>query len=381
MRIIVLGVGGVGAMTTWQLAQAGHEVIALEQFRPDHDRGSSYGDSRIVRRVYADPLYTGLMADAYPLWKTLQAQFPNEELFSPVGGIFCGPQDHPQVRQAALALASAGVAHEVLSSEECRRRFPAYALRENEVAVYEPSMGYARASRCVRAAIQLARRHGADIREEAPVTAIHPTAEGIQIVTAAGERIEADKLIVCAGAWTGPLAARFGLKLPLKVTRQVYIHLQPLQRAADFEAGKFPAWIDAGANTYGFPRLGDVPGVKLASHDQGLVTTPETVNRELTEQDRQTIYRYADERFPGLLDTHSGPCYEKVCLYTNTPNEDFILDHLPDNRNIWLVSGCSGHGFKFTVLLGKIVTDLATGGACTHDLSRFRIDRFASTSS
>jgi monomeric sarcosine oxidase len=382
MRVIVLGVGGIGAMAAWQLAQAGQEVIALEQFRFDHDRGSSYGDSRIVRRVYADPLYTALMADAYPLWDELQAQFPHQELFRPVGGLFFGPENSPQVRQAQDALSLAGVAHEVLSSAECRRRFPAFALRPEEVAIYEPSMGYARASLCVRAAVQLARQHGADIREETPVVSINWPAQGVQVATAGGERLEADRLIVCAGAWTGPLSALLGLTLPLQVTRQPYIHLQPLRRAADFEVGRFPVWIDAGANTYGFPRLGDVPGVKIASHDHGSITTPDTVNREVTEEDRATIYRYASERFPDLVDTCVSPCYEKVCLYTNTVNEDFILDHLPysgsghEEATVWLVSGCSGHGFKFTPLLGKIVADLATGGSYARDLSRFRLSNF-----
>jgi sarcosine oxidase len=377
MRVLIIGVGGVGAMAAWRLTQAGHEVIALEQFQLDHDRGSSYGDSRIVRRVYADPLYTALMADAYPLWDELQAQFPSEELFRPVGGIFFGPESHHHVQQAQNALALAGIAFEVLTSDECRRRFPAFALRDDEVAVYEPSMGYARASRCVRAAVQLAQQHGADIRYEMPVVSISHTSNSVQVATASGEQVEADKLLLCAGAWTGPLSAMLGLKLPLQVSRQPYIHLKPLHRAADFEVGKFPVWIDAAANAYGFPRLGDVPGVKIASHNQGIITTPDTVHREVTEEDRETIYRYASERFPDLFETRVTPCYEKVCLYTNTPSEDFILDAVPDLPHTFVVGGLSGHGFKFTPLLGQILADLATGTPISYDLSRFRIARFA----
>src|SRR5262249_30059503 len=134
MRVLIVGVGGVGAMAAWRLAKAGQEVVALEQFRLDHDQGSSYGDSRIVRRVYADSLYTELMGDAYPLWDELQSQFPEEELFTRAGGIFCGPASHPKVQSAAQALAASGVPYEVLDPTESNRRFPAFALKADEAA-------------------------------------------------------------------------------------------------------------------------------------------------------------------------------------------------------------------------------------------------------
>src|SRR5579862_1217944 len=315
LRVIVVGVRGVGAMAAWQLAQAGHDVIALEQFRLDHDLGSSYGDSRIVRRVYPDALYTALMADAYVLWYELQARFANEELFRPIGGLFFGEAIHPLVRQGAEALAHSGVAHEVLTAAECHRRFPAYALRDDESAVYEPSMGYVRASRCVRAAALLARQSGADIREGTPAVAIGRDGAGIQVTTAQGETLHADRLVINAGSWAGPLMAQLGLQLPLTVTRQVYIHLDPVRHAADFEVGRFPVFIDIVANAYGFPRLGDVPGVKVALNHQGVITTPDAVDRTVTEADRETIRRYVAGRFPDLARAGSVPCYEKVCLY------------------------------------------------------------------
>ena len=158
MRVLIIGVGGVGAMAAWRLAQSGQEVVAFEQFGIDHDRGSSYGDSRIVRRVYPDPLYTNLMADAYDLWDELQAQSPDEELFLRAGGVFVGPRSHPLIQQAQDALRTSGVDYEVLDRAECTRQFPAFALENDEVAIYEPSMGYARASNSVRAAIRLAKQ-------------------------------------------------------------------------------------------------------------------------------------------------------------------------------------------------------------------------------
>jgi sarcosine oxidase len=202
MRVIIIGAGVVGTMAAWRVAQAGHDVQVFEQFGLDHDLGSSYGDSRIVRRVYTDALYTHLMADAYPLWSELQSHFPDEELFSLPGGIFFGPQAHPQIAAAEEALNLSGVEYERLDAATFACRFPAVKLRDDEVALYEPSMGYARASRCVRAAATLARRHGARIHEHTPVKEIEASSNSLRVLTEAGEAASADKVLICAGPWT-----------------------------------------------------------------------------------------------------------------------------------------------------------------------------------
>ncbi len=378
MRVIIVGVGGVGAMAAWRLAQAGHDVVALEQFRLDHDRGSSYGDSRIVRRVYPDALYTSLMADAYRLWSDLEAQSEEEALFVRSGGIYCGAATNPKVQGAMQALESSGVAHEVLDPAACARRFPAFPLHPEELAVYEPSMGFARASRCVRVAALLAQQHGAQLREQTVVVGLEAGANGtgVRVTTQAGEILEGERLLLTAGPWAGPRLAELGVKVPLVVTRQVYFHLAPAQHADDFEAGRFPVWIDADANTYGFPRLGDLPGAKIGLHDLGDITTPENVDREVRESDREAARRYAAARFPWLSPEI---VYAKVCLYTNTPDEDFIVDAVPCLPDAFVISGCSGHGFKFTPLLGQIGADLATGAEVPYDLSRFRLARFTTS--
>ena len=375
MRVLIIGVGGVGAMAAWRLAIAGQEVVAFEQFGVDHDRGSSYGDSRIVRRVYPDPLYTNLMADAYKLWDELQAQSPDEELFFRAGGVFVGPRAHPLIKQAKGALRAGGVDYEVLDKAECTRRFPAFVLDTDEVAVYEPSMGYARASNSVRAAARLAQQQGATVRENMSITDIKADASGVQLTTAAGETIRGDKLLLTAGAWTGPKLSELGVRVPLIVTRQPYIHLQPARHAEQFGVGRFPVWIDAGANFYGFPQLGDVPGLKIGLHNLGETTTPDTVNRDVTDADIQSTLQYARRRIPWL---GNDVVYSKVCLYTNTPNEDFILGAVPGLPHTFVAGGLSGHGFKFTPLLGQILANFAMGKHVAYDLARFRLARFAS---
>ena len=231
-------------------------------------------------------------------------------------------------------------------------------------------MGYARASRCVRTAARLARQQGATLHEHTPVARIEADANGVHVTTQAGGIVAGDRLLLTAGPWTGPRLADFGVSVPLVVTRQAYVHLEPTSHAEAFAVGRFPVWIDASTNFYGFPRLGDVPGVKLALHEHGIVTTPETVEREVTEADSETIRRYAHTRFPWLGDA---VVYSKVCLYTNTPNEDFIIDAVPGLPHTFVVGGLSGHGFKFTPLLGQILADLATGTPIAYDLARFRL--------
>jgi len=374
MRVIVIGLGGVGAMAAWRLAAAGHQVTTLEQFRVDHDLGSSYGDSRIVRRVYPDAQYTRMMADAYQLWAQLMADSGDNGLFVQCGGLFFGPADNTDVIAAEQALRSGSVEYERLDARECMRRFPAIRLDPSEAALFEPSMGYARASLAVRAAANLARRLAAAIREECRVTAIEPEAECVRVHLATGERLEADRLVLAAGPWTASLLAPLGVHLPLAVTRQPYVHLEPSRNPELFRPGQFPVWIDAGANTYGFPQMGDVPGVKIGIHDFGVPATPDTVDRLLSEEDRDTALTYAARRFPLL-----GPkiAYEKVCLYTVTPDNDFIIDSLPGSERITFISACSGHGFKFTPLMGQIAADLCAGQANDRDLTRFRMSRFA----
>jgi len=365
-------------MAAWRLAQKGHEVVALERFRVDHDRGSSFGDSRIVRRVYADPLYTALMADSYRLWNELEELHARDagaaSLVNWCGGIFFGSKSDPQIAAAQAALDANQVPNALWSRAECERRYPAMRFAEEEVALYEPSMGYARASRCVRAAVELARKSGARILEETVVAGIEADGAGVVVTTEGGEKFRADRLLVAAGAWTQPLLASLGVSLPLVVTRQVVIHLEPEGSPENFGIGRIPVWIDAGANVYGFPHIaGGQPGVRVSQHDLGEATTPSSVNRSIAETDLEAVRRYARRRFKGLSDRVA---HAKVCLYTNTPDSDFIIDSVPGLPAVTFISACSGHGFKFTPLLGEIAGALVTDQETPYDLSRFRLDRF-----
>jgi sarcosine oxidase len=369
-RMAVLGAGGVGSAAARFLAREGHDVTVLEQFEPDHDRGSSHGTSRIIRKTYTDGFYTGLMGAAYPLWDELERE-AGEPLFARTGGLFFGPAEHPELVAIRRALAENGVPFEELDPAACARRFPRLRLLPGESGVFEREAGFLRASACVRANLRLATAHGARVRARATVEGITPGAGGITLALAGGDTLSVDRLIVAAGPWTGRLLSRF-VSLPFTVTRQTWCHFEPEGAVEEFSAERFPVWIDFATNFYGFPHDGQAPGVKVAWHERGTPTDPDRVDRELHESDREPLRRYRAEHLPGLS---ARVALEKVCLYTMTPDADFVVDHLPVEPRITLVGGLSGHGFKFTVLLGRIAAWMATDQRVPWELSRFSLAR------
>ncbi|MDY7224995.1 N-methyl-L-tryptophan oxidase [Hyalangium rubrum] len=372
-RIAVLGAGGVGSATARFLAREGHDVTVVEQFSPDHDRGSSYGTSRIIRKTYTDGFYTALMGEAYPLWDELERE-AGESLFARTGGLFFGPAEHPELVAIRRALSDNGVPFEELNPAACARRFPRLRLLAGESGVFEREAGFLRASACVRANLRLATAHGARLRTGVSVEGLEPHAGGIRLALAGGESLEVDRVVIAAGPWTARLLSRF-VSLPFTVTRQVYCHFEPQEQVpvAGYGAERFPVWIDFATDFYGFPHDGQAPGVKLAWHHFGTPTDPDRVDREIHESDREPLRSYCAEHLPELSSRVS---LEKVCLYTVTPDKDFVVDHLPGEPRVTLVGGLSGHGFKFTVLLGRIAAWMATERKVPWELSRFSLARF-----
>lgn len=374
MRIAIIGIGGTGSACARHLARAGHDVLMLEQFTLDHDLGSSFGQSRIIRRTYPDLLYTQMMNAAYPLWDELERE-AGEQLFVKSGGTYFGREGHPDISAVISALKATHTPYEHLSAREHNARFPGFRLRENESAVFQADSGFLRASACVRAQSRLAIEHGAHLVERCRVEAIERES-GLTIISERdGKRLEhvVDRVVITAGPWIDRLVP--ALKPALHVTKQQYAYLRIARNATNFAPGRFPVWIDAGGvsggEMYGFPSDGSIDGVKFAVHLEGAPVDPDFANREVEPAALDALREYARERMPDL----SGEVVAaKTCLYTNTPDKDFVVG---EKRGIVHVSGCSGHGFKFTVLLGKIAAELATGAKPTIDLSRFSAARFA----
>ncbi|UJR35656.1 hypothetical protein I4U23_028406 [Adineta vaga] len=372
MKIAVVGLGGTGSAALRFLAQAGHQAIGYEQFHIGHENGSSHGESRIIRYTYPDLLFTQMMADSYALWFDLEKE-AGEELFVKCGGLYFGDKDDPEIAKTEQALIDTNLPYERLTAEQTREKYPAFHLRSNEVAIYQKDSGFLRASRCVQANIRLAKKHGAIVHENTKILEVLTKDNQTFVRSSLGEE-EFDRVIVTAGPWMGTLMKH--LNLPLRPTRQQITYLNINNHPEYFQPnGIFPVWIDSTENLYGFPSDGQITGVKLAYHHPGeLITDLDAERAPVDENYIEEIRAYARKRFPNL---DSQVTYSQTCVYTNTQNGDFIIDRVSNESNAFLVSGCSGHGFKFTILLGKIISMMSTDDhGYKRDLTRFKISSF-----
>ena len=372
MKIAVIGLGGTGSAALRFLADAGHDVTGYERYEIGHRRGSSYGNSRIIRYAYSDPLYTNLMSSAFPLWEEL-CEKTGRDLLVKCGGITFAPGGHPELDATIAALSGAGVAHTVMPARDAMQSFPAFRFSDDEVVAFHADAGFLRCGEIVEAQVALARDAGAEIRTGVEVVDVTETHAGVAVRTACGDIGIYDKVIVAGGAYLPMLFPEIGL--PLTVTRQQITYVG-LDASAKGVCGpeRMPVWIDASTYWYGFPIDGRVDGVKVARHQVGVEVDPLVDDRSVHGCDDDEALRVAEKRIGG---TTGNVIHSEVCLYTNTPNEDFIFDTAPAGNNVLIVSGCSGHGFKFTVLLGKAASNWAASGAYCDGLAdaRFRLPR------
>ena len=371
--VIVVGVGGMGSATAYHLARRGLRVLALERFAIPHDMGSSHGITRIIRLAYFEhPSYVPLLVRAYELWRELERE-SGLSLLHITGSIDAGPPGSRTFEGSRTSCELHGLPHEVLTSAELSRRFPAFRLPAEDLAVVQPEGGSLVPERCVEVHAALATRHGADVRTNERVLGWEPTGGGVAVTTDRG-RYEAGKLVVAAGSWAETLVPSLGAVLAPE--RQVLAWFDIEDRDL-FAPSRFPVFNldDGDEHWYGFPEFG-TPGFKIGCYRHFReVVDPETLDRtRVTPRDVELLHGIVSRCFPAAGVT---PLLTKVCLFTNTPDEHFILDHLPGAPQVIVASPCSGHGFKFSSVIGEIVADLAQHGETRHDISLHRLSRFA----
>lgn len=373
--VIVAGLGGMGSAAAHRLAARGVRVLGLERFGPAHDRGASHGGSRITRQSYfEDPAYVPLLLRAYDLYDAL-ARDSGRDVIVRTGGVMVGPPESLTVAGSRRSAERWGLPHEMLDAAELRRRFPVMRPQPHEVALYEANAGFVRPEQTVSAQLELAGRLGADLRFHEPVTRWEPTPDGgVRVHTAAGA-YEAGHLIVTPGPWAPQLLADLGIAF--RIERQVQYWFQPSTGVAPFEPGALGIyiWEDArGAQVYGFPAIdGPAGGAKIAFFRGGAETTPETIDREVHPAEIDAMARRAARHFPALPGSF---LRAKTCLYSNTPDEHFVVAPHPHQQAVTVACGFSGHGFKFVPVIGEIVADLATTGATKHPIALFDPQRF-----
>lgn len=369
---IVIGVGGMGSAATYHLASRGLDVLGLEQFDVPHEKGSSHGVTRIIRKTpYEHPSYVPLVDRAYDLWHDLEAQTGRDLLYT-TGGIDAGPSDGKVFRGSLQSCEVHGVDHEVLSAADVNDRFPGYELPHDHSAVYQPDSGFLVPEQCIIAHVEAAQENGAVVRAREPVTDFTPLSDsGVRVNTRKGT-YEADRLVVTAGAWTSKLLPELAdLAVP---ERQVLAWLQPTA-PEQFTDENFPVFVHdtEEGEFYGFPRH-DVPGFKFGRYNHlGEIVDPDEIDREPTPEDEKLLRAYAERYFP----RGAGPTMRlATCMFTNTPDERFILDTLPEYPQITVGAGFSGHGFKYASAVGEILADLTVDGETNHDVSLFEVTRF-----
>jgi sarcosine oxidase len=367
--VIIAGLGGMGSAAAYQLAARGQRVLGLEQFSPAHDKGSSHGRSRIIRQAYFEGAeYVPLLLRAYELWEQLERE-TGQELMTLTGGLMIGREDGELVSGSVKSADEHGLPYQMLDDAEIRRRFPAYAPGPETVALYEENAGFVRPEETVKAHLDLADSLGADLRFGEPVLSWEASEDRVRVETPVGS-YEAERLVVSPGAWAPKLLG--DLDLPLEVIRQVMFWYEPTNSLEPFLPDRFPIFIwepDDGNMFYGFPAQDDDRGVKAAFFRAGGVpTSPETIDREVQEEEIGFLRGYLAEHIPEL----AGRCLDaRACMYTNTPDEHFVISVHPEHPRIVIACGFSGHGYKFCSVVGEILADLATDGSTRHPIDFF----------
>jgi sarcosine oxidase len=369
--VVVCGLGVMGSAALYQLARRGRRVLGLDRFAAGHDRGSSHGETRIIRLAYFEhPSYVPLLRRAYELWREIETEAARK-LLHVTGIAEIGPPDGALVNGTLAAARLHDIHHEVVAAPELMRRYPGFQVPPHYVAVVQPDGGFLEAEASVQSLLTLAQKHGAEIRFSEPVRAIEPLEQKVRVVTDS-TTIDAGSVVAAAGPWTSSLLP--DLALPLRVTREVMGWFAP-EVPADFTPERFPVFLlESGHGThYGFPSF--ATGFKVAKHHhRNEAVDPETYDRRVSAEDEALIRAAVADHMPGA----NGPLVDaRTCLYTVTPDGDFIVDRLPGAASVAVASPCSGHGFKFAPVIGEVLADLAQGLPPRHDISRFRINRFA----
>jgi sarcosine oxidase len=363
--VIVIGLGAHGSSALYHLAGTGGKVVGIDQYVPPHVHGSSHGQSRIIREAYHEnPVYVPFVRAAYGLWDELQRE-AGRPLLVETGGLLLGRADTTVVVGARLSAETHGIDYVWLEASDIRRRFPAFRPTDDMVAVYERRAGILFPEECIKAHLAGAAARGAEIRCEEIVESLVPSGKGIEVKTSKA-RYLAGKVVVCTGAWVADLLP--DLRLPLYIERQVVCWFKDAGAGSVLTRECMPVYIweyMPGRLFYGFPDLGQ--GIKIGFHHGGRHIRPEELQQDAGAEEIEEIREIARTYLA------IEPVFQNasVCMYTNTPDEHFIIDEYPGCPQILVVSPCSGHGFKFSSIVGKIASDWAVGQRIEFDLRPF----------
>jgi sarcosine oxidase len=362
--VVVIGAGGLGSATAWHLARRGVDVVLLERFAFGHKNGASHDTSRILRRSYHTPGYVNLAREAYDDWATLEGE-SGERLVTRTGGLdFFPPGAAIPATDYMASMDASGVPYDRLSGREVAARWPAITLPDGTLSIFQKDTSIVPAGRSTATMQALARRRGARLYDESPVSGILGAT-----VTTPDRTVSAGRVVITADAWTNDLLAHLGARLPLTVLREQVTYFEP-ERPASFGSDRLPVWIWMDdPSFYGFPTY-EGPLVKAAQDCGGPVTTADTRGFEPDPDGVKRLSSFAGGLLPGI-----GPPHHTVtCLYTLTPDRDFVIDAVPGHPHVYVGLGAA-HAFKFAPTFGRVLADLATTGDTTSEIAPFAMNR------
>jgi len=371
VEVLVLGLGAMGSAALYHLARQGQAPVGIEQFAIGHALGSSGGRSRVFRTFYEDPLYTQLAQAALPLWHELESR-SGESILTLCGNLFFAQPGNALMTQSLDAMAAVGAPYERLTSAEVTARFPVLRLPASHEACFVPRSGFLDATLAVQTHVVQAQQMGATAHAGLAVHTIDLSSERPVVETALG-RYTCNRLVVTPGPWAGQLFQDLGLSTlaqRLRVTRQQKFYFCPAAPAR-FRPEQLPVYGDYDANFYGFPLHG--PGLKVADDNLGKLTDPTMVDRTLDLAKRDELGAWLNVIMPNAGFTYVDG---STCMYTLTPDRDFLLGPHPHHPNTIIGAGFSGHGFKFSALVGKLLAELALDKVPSQPIERFRLARF-----
>ncbi|XP_033969259.1 peroxisomal sarcosine oxidase [Trematomus bernacchii] len=371
---IVIGAGVQGSFTAYQLAKRNKKTLLLEQFVLPHTRGSSHGQTRIIRKAYEQDFYTQMMDECYKLWSQLERE-AGVTLYRQTGLLVMGPEHSDSYLLYKNTMERNNVPMVVLTPENFSQHIPNVILAEGDGALVDINAGVLYADRALKTVQGQFQKLGGVIRDKEKVTDITP-GPVVTVSTSAGV-YRAKSLVITAGPWANKLLAHIGLQLPLKVQKiNVCYWKEKVPGTYDVKK-RFPCFLqtegeESDKHIYGLPS-NEYPGLVKICYHIGGETDPDHRDKQTDRSDIGILQRYVARCFPGLIPE---PAVVESCMYTLTPDSHFVLDCHPAYSNIVFGAGFSGHGFKFGPIIGKLLCELSLGEVPSYDLSPFRIRRF-----
>ncbi|HJQ68830.1 MAG TPA: N-methyl-L-tryptophan oxidase [Blastocatellia bacterium] len=371
--IAIIGGGIMGAAAACEMARGGARVALIDQARLPNPRGASVDHSKVFRYAYPDPFYAALAADALKLWREAERD-TETEMITQTGLLMIGSRNNQTGYQETLdsynALRSVGLEAEMMTGDEAARLFPQFNAGAIEYGVLDPSGALLHAERAVAALIDLARRRGASVIEDMRVAEINNRDGVTRLLSETGEVIDCGRAMVASGPWTRNLLPE--INSLLRTTRQEVFYFEPVA-AQGFRVGEFPIFFVTDTGFYGFP-IHHAGAMKIANHDKGVPINPYEVPQSVSPEAVSECRAFFSQFIPALADARIKET--RVCIYNNTPDDDFIIDWHPELEGVLIVTGFSGHGFKFGPLIGRIAAELLLSGSTSYNTERFRLSRF-----